>query len=393
VQSRSGDLQITHAPRQREKIRVGYLSADFHCHATAYLIAELIEQHDRSRFEIWAWSRGANTDDAMRQRLERSFDVFRNVHGQTDEAVARQIHAAEIDILVDLKGYTYDGVALIMSYRPAPIQVNYLGFPGTMGADFIDYILVDDFIAPPEHAPFYSEKLVHLPGCYQVNDSTRAIAPERPTRAQLGLPDDAFVYCDFNNSYKISPRMFAVWMRILHRVPGSVLWLLSGNRYMVPNIYREAAAQGIPRERIVFSDVVPLEEHLARVPLADLFLDTFPVAAHTTASDTLWAGCPLLTLVGESFISRVAGSLLNDLGLPELIARSFEEYETIAIRCGTDPAFLRDLRERLAARRLSAELFSGRAFARKVEAAYEAMWLRYQRGEPPQAIRVPPLGS
>jgi len=356
------------------KITLGYLSADFHAHATACLLSELIERHDRTRFAVHAYSYGPDDGSAMRQRLVAAFDRFVDVRDLSFTEAAQRIAQDGVDILIDLKGYTADARPQIAAQRPAPIQVNYLGYPGTMGAAFIDYILVDDFIVPADQQPHFSERLVHLPGCYQVNDSRREIAAHVPTRAEAGLPAEGFVFCSFNNSYKITPALFDVWMRLLNAVPGSVLWLLEGNRFVAQNLRREAAARGIPAERLVFAPKLPLPDHLARHRLADLFLDTFPVVAHTTASDALWAGCPLLTLAGETFVSRVAGSLLRALGLPELIATTWEQYEQTALRLAQDPEALTALRQRLENQRETSGLFDGARFARDLEQAYQRMW-------------------
>jgi protein O-GlcNAc transferase len=356
------------------QITVGYLSADFHAHATAWLIAELLEKHDRGRFAVFGYSYGPDDGSPTRQRLVKAFDRFVDVREMSFAAAAEQIAVDEVDILVDLKGYTQHARTEILALRPAPIQVNYLGYPGTMGAEFIDYILVDDYIVPADQQAFFDEKLVHLPGCYQVNDSRREISPRRPSREECKLPADEFVFCSFNNSYKITPEMFEVWMRLLRAVPGSVLWLLEGNRFAPANLRREAEARGVASERLVIAPRQPLPEHLARHRLADLFLDTFPVNAHTTASDALWAGLPLLTLAGQTFASRVAGSLLRTLGLPELIATSLDDYEAAALRLARDRDCLADLRARLEANRTTCGLFDGGQFARKLEKAYSTMW-------------------
>jgi protein O-GlcNAc transferase len=359
----------------REKIRLGYLSADFHEHATAFLTAELFEAHDRERFDVFGYSFGPDDVSAMRRRLTAAFDRFVDIKDSSHLEAAQRIAADGVDILIDLKGYTKGARTHILALRPAPIQVNYLGYPGTMGADFMDYILVDDFIVPAAQQSFFAEKLVHLPGCYQINDSKRAIAPT-PSRADCDLPESGFVFCDFNNTYKITPLMFELWLDLLREVPGSVLWLLEGNPCAAANIRREAEARGVPAQRLVFAPRLPMPEHLARHRLADLFLDTFPVCAHTTASDALWAGCPLLTLVGETFVSRVAGSLLRAVGLPELIATSFEEYRAKALQFAREPERLRELRERLAVSRTTSSLFNSKRFARNLESAYQEMWLR-----------------
>ena len=373
----------------KSKITVGYLSADYHCHATAWLIAELFEKHDRRRFAVNGYSYGPMSCGPTRQRLAAALDRFVDLKDDSFLRAAERIAADGVDILVDLKGYTKGARTEILALRPAPIQVNYLGYPGTMGADFMDYILVDDYIVPADQQPFFAEKLVHLPGCYQVNDSRREVSGRTPSREECGLPAEGFVFCSFNNSYKITPEMFDVWARLLQAVPGSVLWLLEGNRFVSANLHREAAARGVASGRLVMAPRLPLAEHLARHRLADLFLDTFPVTAHTTASDALWVGCPVLTLAGKTFVSRVAGSLLRTVGLAELVVASLEEYEATALQLARDPRKLADLRVRLEANRTACGLFDGAAFARKVESAYETMWKMHLAGERPRSFAVP----
>jgi protein O-GlcNAc transferase len=376
----------TAAPKA--KMIIGYLSADFCSHAVAYLIAELIEKHDRSRFAIHGYSYGPDDGSAMRGRLVRAFDRFVDVRNLSHLQAAERIAADEVQILVDLTGYTKNARTQILAPRPAPIQVNYLGYPGTMGASFIDYILVDDYIVPSDRQPYFTEKLVHLPGCYQVNDSQRAIASVTPSRAACGLPDAGFVFCSFNNNYKFTPEMFSVWMELLKEVPGSVLWLLEGNRFAPANLCREAKRRGVAAERLVFAPRKPLAEHLARHRLADLFLDTFPVNAHTTASDALWVGCPVLTLAGETFASRVAASLLRAVGLPELITTSLADYQDAALRLARNADLLAELRERLEASRKESHVFNADWFARNLEKAYSTMWATYASEEAPRAFTV-----
>jgi protein O-GlcNAc transferase len=376
----------SHAPKS--KITIGYLSGDFHSHATARLIVELFEKHDRIRFAVHGYSYGPDDGSLMRRRVVAAFDQFVDLRNATSVDAARRIAADDVDILIDLKGYTAHARTPILVHRPAPIQVNFLGYPGTMGADFIDYILVDDFIVPPDQQPFFSERLVHLPGCYQVNDSRREIAPRTPSRAECGLPTDGFVFCSFNDNYKVTPAVFDVWMRLLAAVPGSVLWLLEGNCFAPANLRREAERRGIEPERLIFAPRMGLAEHLGRHPVADLFLDTFPVNAHTTASDALWAGCPLLTLTGETFVSRVAGSLLRAIGLPELIATSLAEYEAIALRLAREPPALAALRSRLTENRATSSLFDAERFARNIERAFVTMWEIHKSGEKPRPFAV-----
>ena len=373
---------------RHDKVRIAYLSADFHEHATAYLAAELFERHDRSRFEIIGVSFGVDDKSEMRKRLVAAFDQFHDVRRRRDEEVAKLLHDLQVDIAVDLKGYTQDMRCSIFAHRPAPIQASFLGFPGTMGAEFIDYIIADKTVAPFEHQAFYTEKIVHLPDCYQVNDSKRKIAERSPTRQEAGLPEKAFVFCCFNNNWKITPEVFSVWMRLLHAIEGSVLWLLGDNASAERNLRREAQARGIDPARIVFAGRLPLADHLARHRLADLFLDTLPYGAHTTASDALWAGLPVVTRLGGSFAGRVAASLLNAIGLPELVTHNIEDYETLALRLAQDPSVLERYCRQLATNRLTHPLFDTERFCCHIEAAYLQMWEIWQRGEQPRSFAV-----
>jgi predicted O-linked N-acetylglucosamine transferase (SPINDLY family) len=365
--------------RTSDKLTIGYLTGDFREHATAHLIAELIEKHDRERFAIFGYSYGPDDGSPMRQRLVKAFDRFVDVRDDSFLDAAKRIQVDQVNILVDLKGYTQRARTQILAYRPAPIQVNFLGYPATMAAAFIDYIVVDDFVVPSDQQPVFTEKLIHLPGCYQVNDSQRRIAEPGPSRKECGLPETGFVFACFNNSYKITPRMFSVWMQLLNAVPGSVLWLLENHPAASTNLRREAERRAVSPERLVFARRLPLPDHLARHRLADLVLDTVPVNAHTTASDALWAGCPLLTMAGNTFASRVAGSMLRALGLPELITISLNKYQEMALRLARNAVYLNDLRDRLRANRKSSGLFDGSRFARKLEEAYARMW---DAGEP-----------
>ncbi|HEY7944923.1 MAG TPA: tetratricopeptide repeat protein [Casimicrobiaceae bacterium] len=378
---------------RHDRIRVAYLSADFHDNATAYLMAELFELHDQDRFEITAISFGPDTGGPMRQRLQRSLGQFVDVRAKSDREVARMLREAEIDIAVDLKGFTANSRTGILSHRPAPLQVSYLGFPGTMGAEYIDYIIADRQVIPPGHEVFYVEKVVRLPDSYQVNDSKRRIAERTPARAEAGLPGDGFVFCCFNSSYKIAPDVFDVWMRLLEGVQGSVLWLLDDNAAASLNLKHEAARRGVAADRLVFAPRLNLDEHLARHRLADLFLDTLPYNAHTTASDALWAGLPVLTCTGSAFAGRVAGSLLTAAGLPELITRSLEDYEALGLRLATTPALLPAIRVRLALRRDDCPLFDAGRFRRHIESAYGQMWERHQQGKPPAGFDLEPMPS
>jgi predicted O-linked N-acetylglucosamine transferase (SPINDLY family) len=379
------------AHRPHARIRIGYFSADFHQHATSYLMAELFERHDRERFEIVAFSFGARSQDAMRQRLERAFDRFLDVRDLDDAQIAQRSRELEIDIAVDLKGFTEDCRTGIFACRAAPLQVSYIGFPGTMGCGFIDYLLADATVVPPG-GPIQqacSEKVVFLPDSYQVNDSKRPIATLQSTRAEVGLPQDGFVYCCFNNNYKISPDVFDVWMRVLHAVPGSVLWLLHDSEAAAANLRREASARGVEPQRLVFAPRVTMPEHLARHAHADLFLDTRHFNAHTTASDALWAGLPLLTCAGATFAARVAASLLRACGLPELVVDNLHDYERLAVRLAADPQQLAALRDRLAQGRSTCPLFDTGRFTRGIERAYVAMMQRLHDGLAPDHLVIP----
>jgi predicted O-linked N-acetylglucosamine transferase (SPINDLY family) len=374
------------------RIRLGYLSADLHDHATAFLIAELIEHHDRERFEVIAYSYGAPSDGPMRRRLRAAFERFAEVGALTDAELAARLAADGIDIAVDLKGFTQGGRPGVLARRPAPVQVSYLGFPGTLGAPYVDYLIADAELVPAGQEHHYAERIVRLPDSYQPNDRQRALADEVPSRAALGLPDAGFVFCCFNNDYKITPEVFAVWMRLLAAVPGSVLWLFEANPDAAANLRREAAARGVAPARLVFAPRLPLAEHLARQQRADLFLDTLPVNAHTTASDALWVGLPLLTCRGAGFAARVAASLLRAVGLPELIVDDLAAYEATALALARDPARLAALRARLAAARDGAPLFDAARTCRHLEDAYRTMHERAQRGFAPEGFDVPARG-
>ena len=377
------------APRaKRDRIRIGYFSADYHDHATCHLIAELFEKHDRSKFELIGFSFGRDTQDAIRQRIVQGLDRFLEVRPYSDRDVAQLSRQLEIDIAVDLKGFTADHRIGIFAHRAAPIQVNYLGFPGTLAADFIEYMIADATTIPPESLKHYSEKIAYLPNSYQVNDRKRKIADTVYTRANVGLPESGFVFCSFNSNYKITPQVFDVWMRLLRRVEGSVLWLMEENAWVADNLRKEAVARGIAPERLIFAPRMPLAEHLARQPLADLFLDSLPCNAHTTASDALWAGLPVLTCMGETFASRVAASLLRAIDLPELITTSLSEYEELAVSYAMTPGRAAAMKQRLQQNRLTTPLFDSETYTRHLEAAYTAMYERYHAQLPPEPISI-----
>ncbi|HMK88288.1 MAG TPA: tetratricopeptide repeat protein [Methylocystis sp.] len=366
---------------RNDRIKIAYLSADFREHPVAYLIAELIERHDRARFETIGISFGLDDGGEMRARLSRAFDVFVDVRAQSDAEVATLLSSLKVDVAVDLNGFTQDCRPKILSRRPAPIQVNYLGFPGTMGAGFIDYIIGDRIALPLDRQPFYVEKIVELPDCCLPRDRLRRPSDVAPARADAGLPQQGFVFCSFNNSWKFSPRLFDIWMRLLKTVGGSVLWLRADNGPAERNLRREAQARGVDPNRLIFAPrVKTVEDHLARHRLADLFLDTLPYNAHTTASDALWAGLPVLTCTGQSFAGRVATSLLEAIGLPELATATLTEYEALALALARDPARLAEIKARLARNRDALPLFDSDRFCRGLEAAYVRMWGRWQEG-------------
>jgi protein O-GlcNAc transferase len=371
-----------------DRIRVAYLSADFRQHALSFLMAGMFECHDKSRFEVTAISFGVDDNSEIRRRVKASFERFVDAGSYSDEQIADLIKALEIDIAIDLMGFTTDSRTGIFARRPAPVQAHYLGYPGTMGARYIDYIVADRVVVPDNQREFYSEKLVLLPDSYLVNDRKRSIADRTFTRTELGLPLDGFVFCCFNNNHKITPRVFDCWMRILGQVENSVLWLFQDNANAADNLKKEALARGVNADRLIFASRMPPSDHLARHRAADLFLDTLPYNAHTTAADALWAGLPVLTCLGETFVGRVAASLLNAVGFPELITTKLEDYEALAIRLATRPGKLADIRQKLAANRLTMPLFDTRRFTQNIEAAYTAMVARHQAGLAPDHIAI-----
>ncbi len=389
----AADTVVQLSPRSagaRAKLRIGYYSADYYDHPTTTLIAELFERHDRARFELFGFSFGPDKHDGMRRRVSAAFDRFMDVREQSDQAVAAMSRDLGIDVAVDLKGLTVDHRLGIFAHRPAPVRVHYLGYPGTLGTDDIDYLIADPMLIPEGSRQFYREKIVYLPHSYQVNDTRRQISERVFTRADAGLPPAGFVFCCFNNSYKITPATFDGWMRILARVDNSVLWLIEDNATAAANLRQEATLRGIDPNRLVFAGRLPLAEHLARHRLAHLFLDTLPYNAHTTASDALWAGLPVLTCLGDAFAGRVAASLLAAAGLPELIASTQLAYEDLAVELATNPARLRHLKGKLAAQRSTAPLFDPARFARHLEDAYAQMIARHNAGLAPDHITVAP---
>jgi predicted O-linked N-acetylglucosamine transferase (SPINDLY family) len=385
--SQLGAAFTARARNAQERVRIAYLSSDFHQHATAELIVGLIERHDRTQFEITAISFSRDDGSSMRQRLVKAFDRFVDVRDKTDEAVARLLRNGAFDIAVDLKGHTEGARPGILARRPCPVQVGYLGYPGTV-APWLDYIVADGMVLPFERQADYSEAIVQLPHCYQVNDDRRRIGEASVTRAEAGLPDAGFVFCCFNAAWKITPAIFDIWMRLLSAVPGSVLWLLDDNPVATRNLRAAATARAVDPGRLIFAPRVAPDDHLARHRLAGLFLDTLPYNAHTTASDALWAGLPVVTCLGAAFDGRVAASLLSAIGLPELITHSLPEYEALALALADDPVRLTALRDRLAQNRSQSPLFDTDRFRRAIEAAYLRMLDANRRGEPAKSFSV-----
>jgi len=361
---------LSRAKYKHDRIQLAYLSADFHQHPTAQLLAELFERHDRARFEVTGVAFGPDDGSAMRERMKQAFDHFEDVRGRSDADVAAWLKARETDIAVDLNGHTAGARTGIFAFRPAPVQVNYLVYPGTIGADFIDYVLADRIVLPADQQSFFREKIVHLPNCYQANDATAVLQPA-PTRAEAGLPATGFVFCCFNAAWKITALVFDIWMRLLAKTPDSVLWLLDGPH--APNLRKEAQARGIDASRLVFAPKLAPDQHLARHQLGDLFLDTLPYNAHTSCSDALWAGVPVVTCYGNAFPGRVAASLLKAIDLPELVTPRQQGYEALALELAANPTLLKATREKLSRNQLTTPLYDSERFRQNIEAAYEAM--------------------
>jgi len=362
----------------RDKIKIAYLSNDFQNHATSMLLIEMFEAHDRTRFETHAFSFGGVDSSKMRQRLQDTFHTFHDVSALSDVETAQAIHAAGIDILVDLKGYTAGARTNVMMLHPAPVQVNYLGYPGTLGGDICDYIITDSYVTPIATAADYSESFAYMPHSYQPHGRTAEIG-RKPSRQEAGLPETGFVFCCFNQAYKITPPVFDLWCRLLEETPGSVLWLLHA-KHAEGNLRAEAFARGIATDRLIFAPDMGQSAHLGRLQLADLVLDTTPYGAHTTASDALWAGVPIVTCAGDTFPSRVAGSLLHAVGLSELIAANEEDYVTIASVLAHEPERLAKLKAKLGREQMTAPLFDVAAYTHAIEDLYETMWRRRRLG-------------
>ena len=371
------------------RIRLAYLSGDFRTHPVAILMAGVFEHHDRERFETIGISFGQDDKRENRARVAAGLERFIDARGRSDFEIASLLREMEVDIAVDLMGLTADCRSGIFAFRPAPVQVNYLGYPGTMASGFMDYIIADRIVIPEEDKRHFAERVVHLPDTYLASDDQRRIAPRAPRRAEAGLPETGFVFCSFNNNYKFMPEMFAIWMRLLGAVDGSVLWLPDGNEAARRNLKREAKDHGVAAERIVFAPFLEsTDEHLARLGLADLFLDTLPCNAHSTASDALWAGLPVLTCKGSTFAGRVAASLLQAVGLPELVTHGAADYEALALSLACDAAAMSQLKAKLARNRTVAPLFDTARFTGNLEAAFAEMRRRTARGEAPQSFAV-----
>jgi predicted O-linked N-acetylglucosamine transferase (SPINDLY family) len=376
------------ARKANGNIRIGYVSGEFRQQATAILMAGVYDRHDREKFELVALDAGVSDQSPMRARLEKAFDTWIDIRSLSDQDAAGAIAAAGIDILVNLNGFFGDTRMGVFAQRPAPIQVNYLGFPATLGAPYMDYIIADKTVIPESEQAFYDEQVVYLPGCYQANDDQGREMARTPSRGEAGLPDEGFVFCNFNSSYKLTPETFDSWMRILKQVDGSVLWLLENPAPFAENLRKEAEARGVAGDRLIFTPVLPTDLHLARLPLAGLFLDGLPYNAHTTGSDALWACVPLITRTGTAFAGRVATSLLEAAGLPELVTKSATDFEALAVKLARDPAALEKLRAKLAKVRESSSLFDTAAFTRNLEAAYQTMWRAWLAGEKAKGFTV-----
>ena len=368
-----GFPKFVHRKRKKKKLIVGYMSNDFYNHATSYLIAGMFELHDRKKFAVYIYSYGPNDENYYLRKVKKDCDKFTDISKLGDYEAAQKIYSDGVDILVDLKGYTGGSRMEILALRPAPIQISYLGFPGTTGSNFIDYIITDKVVSPPSHKKYYSEKFAYMPDCYQVNDSNRKIASKKYSRENFGLPEKGIIFCCFNRPTKIESKAFSAWITILKKVPGSVLWLWKDNDLMVRNLKKEALKARVDPARLVFSTSLPNDRHLARLGLSDLALDTFVYNGHTTTSDSLWAGVPVITLKGNHFASRVSASLLTAVGLPELITHSQKEYENLAIELATNPKKLAAIHKSLILNRESYPLFDTQLFVKNLEELHKKL--------------------
>ncbi len=384
------DSLIERPEEKPGRVRIGYFSADFHDHATMYLMAKLFELHDRELFEVYAYSYGINDSGTMRSRVTRAVDKFFDISESVDSEVVKLCREQKLHIAIDLKGYTQFNRVELFSYRLAPVQISYLGYPGTLGAPFMDYLIADACVIPAEQAQHYSEQVIYLPHSYQVNDDSRTISEKVTSRSEAGLPEAGFVFCCFNNNYKIGYAEFDVWMRLLQQIDGSVLWLFRSNMAAEGNLRKQAQKRGVDPLRLVFAEKMEHSEHLARHRLADLFLDTFSYNAHTTASDALWAGLPVVTKLGEGFAARVAGSLLYAIGLEELVTQTESEYEQLALELAQNPERLAALKAKLEDNRLTTPLFNTAQFTKHIEEAYQRVYQIFFDGQTPRSISIQP---
>ena len=376
-------------PSQKPKrLRIGYFSSDFKEHPVAYLLAKVLELQDRKHFEIYAYSLGPEKNDDMRYRIKNAVDVFNNTQNMSDQDIALLARQDKIDIAIDLTGNTNQCRIGIFAHRVAPIQINYLGYPGTIGVDFFDYIIADSILIPSDSQKYYNEKIIQLPNSYMATDNTRQIDSGPVTRSEMGLPENEFVFCCFNNNYKISPIEFDVWMRLLLKVEGSVLWLRKSNKWSEGNFCKEAKSRGVEPSRLIFADRMPMGEHLARHRLADLFLDTFTFNAHTTATEALWAGLPVVTKLGKGFAARVAGSLLTAIDMPELITETVEDYEALILDLSTNAESLAKIRQKLADNLLTKPLFNSELFTKHLENGFQQAYQCYFEEKKPKVIYV-----
>ena len=390
VKSKYNHLPLFHvrSPLKSNRIKVGYFSSYFRQHPVTMLSVNMLEYSDKEKFETFAFHYGPNIQDDYRLRIGSAFDHFIDVSDMLDKEIADLALKKEIDIAIEFNGFMKDERIGILAHHPAPIQINYLAYPGTMGANFHDYIVADETLIPEDQKSNYSENIIYLPNCYMPQDRTRQISDKLITRQDYNLPEDSFVFCCFNNSFKITPKEFDIWMRLLSKIDGSVLWLLKANKSSEVNLKTEAKKRGIEPNRLIFADKMPVEEHLARQKLADLFLDTFNFNAHTTASDALWVGLPVLTKIGKGFAARVASSLLTSLEVPELITTSEKEYEALALSLAMNPEKLSLIKKKLADKRTSAPLFDTETYTKNLEKAYTQVYERYTQGLSPTEIKI-----
>ena len=380
---------IVSPPTQKPaKLRIGYFSGDYKAHPVAHLIARVLELHDRNHFEVFGYSLNKPDKSTIGQRVIKSFDKFTNIHIMSDANTINTVLNDKLDIAIDLSGYTNLSRPRLFSHRMAPIQINYLGYPGTMGLDYIDYIIADSVVIPNNQKDHYSEKIIYLPNTYQATDNKRFISNKKILKVDLGLPSEGFIFCCFNNVHKISPTEFNIWMRLLIAVDGSVLWLYSQNDLVKTNLRQEAENRGVAGERLIFAERMPQEDHLARLQLADLFIDTFHYNAHTTCSDAIWAGLPVVTKLGQGFPARVAGSILKSIGLSELVTQSYEEYELLIMTLAKDRNYLKNVKEKLTRNQLSKALFNTELFTKHLETGYSSAYQKYFEGQQPEAIYV-----